>query len=251
MSRTTRLVAALGLLFAFPLLGRAGEDEATAVVNKGIKAHFPNGPDTKNQALRTKSKGNLHIMGLDLPYTQEIIVQYPNKFKEVMDLSFMGQNIRVTSVYNGKDGWIRTQDMDVEITAEILTEFKEATHAMRLMQGVFLKEKGVKLALVGEVQVKGKPAVGVTVSREGYKDVNLFFDKATGLITKVEVRKRDLMSGQEVTEERFITEYQEVAGRKVAKKVEILRDGKEFLEAEMLEVQILEKADDSEFVQPK
>ncbi len=65
------------------------------------------------------------------------------------------------------------------------------------------------------------------------------------------MRKRDLMNGQEVTEERYITEYQDVGGRKVAKKVEVLRDGKQFLEAEVQEVEILPKIDDSEFAQPK
>ena len=99
--------------------------------------------------------------------------------------------------------------------------------------------------------IKGKTAVGVTASREGKKDVNLFFDKKTGLIVKTESRGRDLMSGQEVTEERFITEYQDMNGEKAAKKIEVQRDGKAFLEAEVLEVQILQKLDDGEFVQPK
>jgi hypothetical protein len=70
-------------------------------------------------------------------------------------------------------------------------------------------------------------------------------------MTKVEVRKKDLMSGQEVTEERFITEYQDVADRKVAKKIEVLRDGKVFIEAEVIDVQILPKLDDSEFAKPQ
>jgi hypothetical protein len=168
-----------------------------------------------------------------------------------MELTVMDKKITVTTVFNGKDGWIRAGDKDVEVTAEILNELKEGAYLINLMQGVFLKDKSVKFSVVGEVQVKGKAAVGVTASREGKKDVNLFFDKKTGLITKVEARKLDLMSGQEVTEERFITEYQDIAGRKVAKKVEVQRDGKALLEAEVLEVQILEKLDDGEFVQPK
>ena len=122
---------------------------------------------------------------------------------------------------------------------------------MGLMEGVFLKDKSLKFTAVGESQVKGKPALGVRVSKEGKKDVTLFFDKVTGLMTKVEMRKRDLMTGQEATEERFITEYQDVAGRKAAKKIELHRDGKALLEAEVIEIQIVEKLDDGEFVQPK
>jgi hypothetical protein len=109
----------------------------------------------------------------------------------------------------------------------------------------------VTFTRLGEVKVKGRPAVGVTASRKGAKDINLYFDKETGLLAKVEMRRRDLMSGEEVTEERIITEYQEAEGRKVAKKVEVLRDGKAFLEAEVTEVKVLEKVDDSEFAKPK
>jgi hypothetical protein len=251
MRPASQALAALGLLCVLAPAGRPAEGEAAAIVDKALKAHFPKGLDTKNQGLRTKSKGTVHVAGMDLDFSQEITVQLPTKFKEVTELTVMGQNVTIRSVYNGKDAWIRAGDTDVPVTDEIKAEFKDAVHSMGLVQGVLLKEKGVKLALLGEAKVKDKPAVGVTVSREGSKDVNLFFDKATGLIVKVEMRKRDLMSGQEVTEERFITEYQEAAGRKVAKKIEVVRDGKPYLEAELTDVQILEKVDDGEFVQPK
>ena len=152
----------------------------------------------------------------------------------------------------GGEKWVKLADgNEVKVTDEILDEFKEAAYSMQLMQGLFMKDKSVKYASLGAVQVKGKPAAGVRVSREGKKDINLYFDNGTGLVTKVEMRKRDIMSGQEVTEERYITEYQEVSGRKVAKKVEVQRDGKALIEAEVTEMQILEKVDDSEFVQPK
>ncbi len=251
MRRTAQILTTVTLLFALALVSQAGEGEAAAIIDKAIKAHFPKGADAKNLGVRTKSKGTLHILGMDLPYTQEVAVQMPNKFKEVMELTVMNMNVTVTTVFNGKEGWIRAGDKDVPVTDEILDELKDAAYSMRLIQGLFLKDKAVKLSVVGEVQVKGKPAMGVTVSREGKKDINLFFDKTTGLLSKLEMRKRDLMSGQEVTEERFVTEYQEAAGRKVAKKVEVLRDGKQLAEAEVTEVQILERIDDTEFAQPK
>jgi len=251
MRRTTQSLLALSLFFVLVPSGRADEGDAAAIVSKAIKAHYPKGQDPKKQGLRTKTKGTLHVMGLDLDFTQDVSVQMPNKFREVMELTVMNKNITVTSVYNGKEGWIRSNDMDVEVSKEILAEFKEAAYTIGLMQGLFLKDKTVKYSLVGEAKVKDKPAIAVTVSKEGAKDVTLYVDKETGLIAKVEMRKRDLMSGQEVTEERIITEYQEMGGNKVAKKVEVLRDGKPLLEAEVLEVQTLEKVDDNEFVKPK
>jgi hypothetical protein len=251
MRRMAQSLTALSVFLLLALTSRGGENDAAAIVNKAIKAHFPKGLDTKNQGLRSKGEGTLHIMGMDLDFTQEVSVQAASKFKEAMVLSIMGKDIAVTTVFNGKEGWIVANGKDVKINDDILNELKDAAYLMGLMQGVFLKDKAIKFSVVGEVKVKGKPAIGVTVSREGKKDINMFFDKSTGLISKVEMRKRDIQSGQEMTEERFITEYQDVAGRKVAKKAEVLRDGKPFIEVEVTDTQILEKVDDSEFVQPK
>ena len=41
-----------------------------------------------------------------------------------------------------------------------------------------------------------------------------------------------------------------LGGRKVAKRVEVLRDGKAFLETEVVDAQFLEKVGDSEFAKP-
>jgi hypothetical protein len=249
MRQAVQILAALSLCAGLGLAVGAGGNQADALIAKAVKAHFPGGLDTKNKGMRSKNKGTLQVAGLELEFTQEISVQAP-KFKEVMELTVMNKTVKVTTVYNGKDAWIRADDKDVPINDDILAEFKEAAYTMSLMEGVFTKDKDVKFSVVGEVQVKGKPAIGLTVSREGKKDIGLFFDKATGLIAKVEMRKRDLMSGQELTEERFVTEYQEKEGRMIAKKVELFRDGKEFLKADVLEVQILEKLEDSEFARP-
>jgi hypothetical protein len=105
--------------------------------------------------------------------------------------------------------------------------------------------------LLGEVKVNGKPALGIRVSKEGHKEISFYFDKATGLVAKVERRARDLQSGQEVTEERIITAYQEVGGRKIAKKVEVLRDGNALLEVEVIEARFVERFDDNHFTKPE
>jgi hypothetical protein len=251
MCRRVQLLGVIGLFVALVPTSRAADDESATIIEKAIKAHFPKGLDTKNQGSRTKTKGTLHIMGQDLEFTQEVATQSPNKFKEVMELTVMNNTVTITSVYNGKEAWIRAGGQDVKVTDEILAEFKEAAYGMSLVQGMFLKDKSVTFKTVGEIKVKDRPALGVTVSRKGNKDINMYFDKETGLIAKVEMRRKDLVSGEEVTEERIITEYQEVDGRKVAKKVEVLRDGKAFLEAEVTEIKIVEKVDDSEFVHPK
>jgi hypothetical protein len=250
MRRTLSLSLVLGLATVFPMGSRAADD-AAAIVEKAMKAHFPKGLDDKNQGVSTKSKGTVHVMGLDIDFDQQILVKMPNKFKETSEMTVMNVKVQVTSVFNGKEAWIRANDKDVEVSDDILGEFKDAVYTLSLMQGLFVKDKAVKLSLVGEMKFKDKTLIGVNISREGKKDVNMYFDKATNLITKIDARKKDITTGQEVSEERIITEYQEADGRKVAKKVEILRDGKAYMELEVLEVTNLEKIDDSEFAKPK
>jgi hypothetical protein len=58
------------------------------------------------------------------------------------------------------------------------------------------------------------------------------------------------MSGQEFSEERIIKEYQKFDGLPSAKKVVVNRDGKLYLEAEIVEVKHLETVDETEFAKP-
>jgi len=251
MRQMSRTLLVFGLILAAPQAARGAEDDAATIVEKAVKAHFPKGVDTKNQGTFTKSKGTIHVMGLNIEFTQEVTVKLPDKFKEIIEMNVMNVKVNVTSVFNGKEAYIRANDKEVPVNDDILGAFKEAAYIMGMMQGLFVKDKAVKLSLVGEVKFKDKPVIGVNISREGKKDINLYFDKTTHLITKSEARTKDLMSGQEVAEERIVTEYQEVAGRKVAKKVEIVRDGKPYMELEVQDVTILEMVDDSEFAKPK
>ena len=78
--------------------------------------------------------------------------------------------------------------------------------------------------------------------------MSLFFDKKTHLLAKVESRGADPVTGNEVNEERIIAEYTKTKdGVPIPKKVIVKHDGKQFIEAEVLEVNFLEKLDDSEF----
>jgi hypothetical protein len=239
----------IGLLLGLARVSQAGGDEVTAIIDKAIKAHGVKEKD-KTYAYRGKNKGTLHVSGLDLEFTQEITVQVPGKFKEVMSLTVMGQPVNVTTVFNGKEGWVKANDKDIEVTKDILNELKEVANVIELSQGMFLKDKSLKTSALGELKVNDKATVGIKVSKEGRRDVDFYFDKTTGLLTKVSRRALDVQSGQEVTEDRIITEYKEVDGRKLAKKVEVQRDGKAFLEVEVVEGRVVDRVDDQEFAKP-
>jgi hypothetical protein len=251
MRRISCMLVASCLYLGLVLVSRAGQDrEADAILDKALKAHLGNAKKDSSIGYKGKNKGTLYILGMEIEFTQEITLHIPKRFKEEMEMTIMGQNVKVKTVFDGKNGWIKANDKDIKVSDEILAEFKAVANIMGISQGIFVKDKSLKLSLLGEAQVNGKPALGVKASRND-KEVNFYFDKKTGLTAKVERRTKDFMTGQEVTEERIITEYQKVSGRQTPKKVVINRDGKKFLEAEVVESQYLDRIDDSEFAKPE
>jgi hypothetical protein len=116
--------------------------------------------------------------------------------------------------------------------------------------GNLLTDSSVQLSLLGESKVEDRAALGVKIASKGHREMNLYFDKESGLLAKVQLRKNDPQTGQEVDEERIIKEYQDFDGQKAAKKVLINHDGKKYLEMEVIEIKYPDDIDDSEFQKP-
>jgi hypothetical protein len=242
------LLAIVGVSIALTALGRAqeGSAEAKAILAKAIEAHGGAEKLEKHKAGRIQSKGKLELFG-GAEFTQKIAIQHPNKFRDEMEMQIMGNKLEIVTIYDGKNAAVLVAGKKVPLNDAAMKAIQEGAESLRLMKLSGLKEKGVELAEIGEATVNDKPAIGLRVSRKGAKDVNLYFDKKTHLVSKLEHRVIDPMNEQELTEERIITEYQEIDGMKAAKKILILRDGKRFLEAEISNVQGLDSIDDGEF----
>jgi hypothetical protein len=129
-------------------------------------------------------------------------------------------------------------------------DLEVARRSQRCLAIICGKDMLFDLSALPEIQVEGKAAVGVRVRSRGHKDINLYFDKKTYLLVKVQRRMDDQISPEEVNEERFLTEYQDVQGIKTPKKCVVFRDGKKYLDMEVVEAKYLEKVDDREFVKP-
>jgi hypothetical protein len=245
-----RFTVALGvLILCGGFIGRVqAQDEPRAIIEKAIKANGGAELLEKRKASQTKSKGTLEVMGQNLSFTQEVTGLLPDKAKEVLHLDIMGMNIDLVTVMNGDNLRITAAGNEVPISDAIKQAVKEQKHMAEVIRLLpLLKDKSYELSPVGEVQVAGKPAVGVRVSKMGCKDVSLFFDKSSGLMAKVEHRATDANSGQEVAEERIILEYQQVAGAPAPKRAVLNRDGKKFMELEVLEVKYPDTIDENEF----
>jgi len=227
----------------------AADDDAKAVIEKAIKAHGGADRLTKFQASKTKSKGNIELAG-GITFTSDSAVQYPDKFKETVDLEVAGNKVTVVTVYDGKKGWTSINGETKEMDEKTLDAMKEVLHDMQIMRMAFTRDKKCEFSPLGEIKVNDQPAIGVKVSAKDHKEVNLYFDKKTGLLAKMEHQTIDQMTGKEVAEERIVTEYQEIDKVQVAKKVVFNREGKKFLEVEITDLKSLEKLGDEEFGKP-
>jgi hypothetical protein len=158
-----------------------------------------------------------------------------------------GQAISLMSVVNRDKGWLKINETTIDLSADQLAETKEQAYAGWVATLLPLKDKAFVLSPFGETEVAGRKAIGVNVTREGHRPVNLFFDKETTGLVKTESRVKDDTTGQEVTEESTYGEYKIVDGVLQAMKITVKRDGKPHADVEVEEIKPSEKLDDSVF----
>ncbi len=236
-------------LFVGAAGGGQGQDEARAIVEKAIKAQGGEEYLKKYQAGAIKAKGRIEIGG-GLDFEQEISIQMPDKFRDEVTLTINGNPVRTVAVFDGKKGAIEVMGKKLPSDEKLQRMLRDAGQTIAAMQLLPLRGKDYEVSVVGEAQVNGKPAIGIRAAKKDQPDVTLYFDKETHYLVKAESRTIDFMSGQEVAQERIMTDYQKVDGRPVPKHVLINRDGKKFIEAEVLEMKDVEKFDDRMFTLP-
>lgn len=248
--RVTSLSVVAACLLLLGSSSAWAQEQPRAILDKAIQAHGGTEKLTRFQAGQLKTKGKIELLG-GLEFTQEMSYQLPNRFKESMEIEIAGQKASIVTVYDGQKGWLKVDGKLQDLDEKLLGELKEIAHLMRVSRLVGLVEdKNCKLSALGEIKVAGRAAVGVKIECKGFRDINLYFDKQNGLMVKAERRALDPTTGQEVSEERIITEYSKVDGVQSPRKLTVYRDGQKFMEAEVTEVKILEKLDPATFARP-
>ena len=242
--RTLSILSTLVLLSSGPV--HAADDER-AIIEKAIKAHGGEEKLTKLKASTMKAKGKVNTAVGELEINQESMSMLPDKVKEIVETEVMGMKIRSVTIINGDSASIEVNGKDFPLKDELKEAIKQGKKQLQIARLLPLRDKKFTLEMVGEAKVNDRPAIGLRVSAKDMKDVNLYFDKKTNLLAKIEFRTVDPMNGQEVTEERIISDYQTVDGLAVPKKAIINRDGKKYLELTVEEVKYLEKIDEAEF----
>jgi hypothetical protein len=251
MTHVRHAAAAFGFLLAATAPVRADDAaDARAVIDKAVKAQGGREALAKFPATTVKFKGTFHGMGDGIPTTGEIITQGIDQQKITIEVEAGGQKFQIVIVRDGNKGWTKIGNDTKEMTKDEIAEAKEQAYAGWVATLVPLADKQFTLATVGETKINDKPALGVKVSSKGHRDVDLYFDKESGLLVKSETQVKLEGSDQEVTEESFPSEYKDVQGTKQAMKFTVKRAGKLYVEGEATEIELAEKLDASVFAKP-
>ncbi len=245
-------VLALGCVLAVGGPARADDaKEARTLVDKAIKAHGGAENLAKYQATVLSFKGTFHGMGMELPMTGTISAHGLDKLKAEITIEAGGMKIEIVNVVNGDKGWTKVAGNTIELDKDAVAEAKEKAHAEYVASLLPLIDgKGYTMATTGEFEVGEKKAMGVKVTSKGHRDVDLYFDKETGLLVQYDVKVKDEGSGQEVLESSFPSDYKDLKGTKYAKKAIVKRDGKLYLAFEVTEIELHDKLDASIFDKP-
>lgn len=211
------------------------QETARAVVERAIAAHGGMDKLSRARADRSRMRGMVYVGKSAVPFTSEVTVQLPKKYKSAVTLR-EGDKPRV--IVHEVDG------DTVQITIDGTPQQVQGTHANQLHQTMelesvmrlvpLLDDKAYALTLLGEFKMSEQTLVGVLVKGSGQRDVKLYFDKQTALLVKTE-QQIDGGDGKDVLQEAFYRDHREVAGYRRPGRAAAYRDGKKVMEAELLD----------------
>ncbi len=253
MIRSVSVILMAGVAWATSSLLYSGEAPSPrAIVDKAIKAHGGEANMTKYPAILTKGKGLFYGMGEGIAYTGQWAYQGTTQSSSTIEVNVAGMTFKFMAVVNGDKGWKKQNDEEAtEMPKDEIAEEKEKFFTRQVTLLYPLKDKSYELSLIGEAKVGEKPALGVRVSKKGHRDVNLYFDKQSGMLAKAEYSAKDFQAGgEDFTQTVIYQQYKAVKGVQLATKILIQKDGKRFIEGEMTEQQPMEKLDNALFQRP-
>ncbi len=253
MRKSCCLLWVVGLSVALaPGVRSGGPAEPRGIVDRAIQALGGEANLGKQKASTLKGKGTYYGQDQPMPYTGAWAVHLPDQLRVTIDSKFNDQPLSMTIVINNDKGWFKLNDQAaMEMGKERLAEERERLYSEWISTLLPLRDSAFKLSALGEAKVDGRAASGVRVSREGHRDVSLYFDKGSGLLVKTETTIKDLEKGGDTEkQELFQSDFKEIDGVKHAMKHVLTRDGKRFVDVEFSEVRPVPQLDAKVFAQP-
>jgi hypothetical protein len=245
------IVSAAVLWVGMPIGARASDREAAlAIIEQAIKAHGGEDGLARAQRASRTGSGALTLGEKESAFTDEVLMSLPERLRVALSLEVEpGKKAPpLILTINGDKGWVSQFGTVSELSKERLDEMREEAYVQWLTTLVPLRKDTFELAPVPEIKVDGKAAAGVKASSKGHNDVKLYFDKASGLLVKIERRARQ--AGLPVEKEYLYSEHKPFDGVKLPTKQVELLNGKKFSQLSSAAYKFLDKVDAAAFDKP-
>jgi hypothetical protein len=214
-------------------------------VAKAIQAH---GGDAKlrRSAFSIRVKGNVFEGDQIVAHSGSISAQGPYCSRIVVKTP----RTEMLFVVNGEKGWVRHGDITRRMTEAELFSAKEDAYQDWVVSLVPLMRENFTMATLDQAQVRGRWAIGLRISQQGRRDIDLYFDRETWLLVKSSTMRR----GSHEKDERWEViseEFREFDGVRIATKSVIYRDMKRWLESEVIEARFVNELPPETFAEPR
>jgi hypothetical protein len=250
MHRMLALMLAGGCWLAAPA-ATAAEDARTAraVMDQAIKAHGGSEKLAKTELMTRQAKGGINLYGQELPFTDEWVLQLPERWRWTLDAGAPGQKTRLLLVVSGDKGWQSTGGIVMDISKERLEELREEAYVMWISTLLpFVRENRFSLAPLPDAVVDGRPTTGVKVTHPGRPEVKLYFDKQSGLLVKIARRAKE--TGLAIDKEYLYSTHKGFEGVQLPTKYVELANGRKFVEAVEMSYKFPRSVEDKTFARP-
>ena len=245
MRESRALVLTMVSLLAWSVAAQA-QESPKEILERAYQAQGGFEKLSKLKATQAKGKGIMYVPEA-VSFTSEGSSQLPDKFKNSQQFEINGTKMtQVQTIVGDKASFV--------VNGEVMTlddntrkEMKEQVYLEYISTLVPLREPSIMLTALGESKVDNRPVVGLKVSSKGHREMNLYFDKETALLTKASCQAFDPVHSKEVNQELFFKEYKDLDGTKYPSKTVVTQDGKKVMQLEVTEYKVSEKLDSSVF----
>jgi hypothetical protein len=156
----------------------------------------------------------------------------------------------IVQIFDGEHGWVKTGDRTDEMKPDRVAAVKELMYLLQVTSLVSLRDPAYTLTDLGESTAQDRKVVGIKVARGGHPDVNLYFDRDSGLLYRLTTRQTDSRTGQQEDREEVTWDYRDVGGVKMSMYEKTWTNHKPRIEMKLTDVRCAEKLDDHLFTKP-
>ena len=252
---SSKCLIAFFLLLAVPCLDcrgakapkPAGISEMRAVIKKSIAAHgFTSEESYAVRSWVVVRDANVTMGEEEVECRLTLSLEPTDRLQVKMQFERDGQPVTVTSTYDGKAGrgWKSYNDRTVEMSIEEVEESKHSVHANSLIGLVHLLDSSrYDLSPCGRIEIEGRGAVGVKVSRKGFREAVVFIDERSFLVVKLLHVFKDVHAGGEPELfESFFSDFKKTGGLTVHSSFRSVHGAKTIAYGKTLEMIVSEQA---------